>query len=670
MGPKKIISTYTIDTLDRKEVDRIKITPHTKNCFMRQLLCLFFACLAMFACQPSSHRQHVGELIAQSELLLETEQPDSAWILLEQARAYAIHHGDAHALGDVCLAMSRYCNAVNLPDSALAWLNRGLAACPEVHDSVLAQYYGELSATYNITGDMRRSVDYGRRALPLMRTYGSNEDFAIMCGNIGISYRRLGQNDSAATFYQEGLQRAVAMNDNDSRAYLANNLSVLYCEMGRYEEAVHYAEEAAVAARDVGDDVERLSAEANKGIALLLGKHPDEAIAILRPAFQQADSTSSLSLQLKTTNYLLKALVDKRNWNEVATVLQKGEQLAAKLPEGNTAAAGITEARMIWQTEQGHYADALNTISHLEQLMSLQQVIPRYKLLDAKARCMSGLGRYEEAYKLQKAANIASDSVYNQVNSNKLDQLTTNYRVMEKELQLSRQSAESQRKITILVASLTLLTLLLALLLIWMRQRHLRAHMRETQKYVEGIEQERSRFARELHDGACNELLAIGIQLRQPTTSREDTLEQLSTLRAQLRNMSHELMPPQFANGVTLNEALSHYLSHIDQPAVELHAEGDDWQQIPHQTAYQVYRIVQEAIGNIITHQPEAKADVTLLYNKENSSPLQLIIRSEGKTRQSDETGIGLRSMGDRANSIGMSVRVSQTADSFVLELQ
>ena len=290
------------------------------------------------------NRRHVAALIAASEQMLEQENVDSAWALLEHAYDEASRHHDGSALAETCLAMARHHNMMDRPDSAIASLKRGLAAYPEAHDSLLAQYYGELSATYNIKGDMRQSVDYGLLALPLMRQYGSEEDVAITCGNMGISYRRLGQNDSAAILYQQGLQVAMQAADAESQAYLSNNLSVLYADMGRYDESIAYADKAAEAARQAGDDVERLSAQANKGVALLLNGQTDAAVSLLKFTAAQADSTSSTPLKLKTLNYLLKALMEKHQWDAATVYLQQGEALAAQLPQAGTAAAGILEA--------------------------------------------------------------------------------------------------------------------------------------------------------------------------------------------------------------------------------------------------------------------------------------------------------------------------------------
>lgn len=626
-------------------------------------------CLLVAGCN-SDGDERFSQLIARSEQMLEGENTDSAWALLEQAYDLAAARRSTAAQAEALLAMARHHNMMDRPDSAIACLHRGLAIAPSAPDALLAQYYAELSATYNITGDMRACVRWADKALPLMSVYGTDEDYAIMCGNTGIAYRRLGRQDSAAALYRQGLERALAAEDFGSQAYLANNLSVLYTEMGRYDEGIGYAEQACEAAERSGDEVERLSALAGKGIALQLSHRPEEAISLLTSTFEEAQATNSTALKLKTINYLLKALVDGRRWDATARYLAQGEAIAAALPPGNTAVAGILEARMILQTEQGHYSAALTTIDSLEALMTLQQVIPPFRLMSYKGRCLAGLGDYRQAYALQKRSSELSDSVRSRENDAKLDVLATNIRVTEKELELSRLSqkqARTERTATLFAALIAVLAAAVAALVFYVRHRRGQAAMRETRKYVEGIEQERSRFARELHDGACNELLAIGLQLRREPPDVAGVTQQIATLRSGLRNLSHELMPPQFTGGVALNEALSYYLSHIEQPAVGLRCEGSGWEAIPAATAYQFYRIAQEAVGNIIVHQPEARVDATLVRGTDGQ--LALTIESAGTVVDGDGRGIGLQSMRERAESIAATLTTEQTPNSFTLRL-
>ena len=628
---------------------------------------LFYSLLILLVsgCTAShlDEHQQVLRSIAWSEIELEEGDLEASWKFLDSAYLYAEQHDYAEGKAEALLAMSRYHNMMDRVDSAVACLHRGLEVCPLASDSLLAQYYAELSASYNIMGDMAASVQWAQRSLPLLKKYGSEEDYGIICGNTGIAYRRLGQNDSASVFYQRGLETAVAVGDYDTEAYLANNLSVLFAEMGRLDESIYYADKAMEAASQTGDVVEQLSAQANKGIALHLSGKDDEAIGVLIPTFEQADTLDSTPLKLKTLNYLLKTLSDHPANVDVSRYLRRGEELAHGLPPGNTGAAGILEAKMNILASQGKYAEALQTIAQLEELMKLQQVMPRHKLMSMKGKCLAGMGRYSEAYQLLAEATALNDSLRNQENNAKLDELATSYRVMEKELEVARLSqseAVNQRRIGLLLAALFVLLACIALLLLWMRGRRQRAEMRETQRYVEGIEQERTRFARELHDGACNELLAMGLQLSLPSPDLPLLKSEIKSLRNHLRQLSHELLPPQFSQGVLLNDAVGLYLSHIEGPTVTFQSEGEGWERIPSNTSYHFYRIVQEAIGNVIEHQPEAQVTVSLSLDKDSS--LQLSVVSQGEFVSGDGRGVGLQSMRDRAASLGARFSVEQDA--------
>lgn len=73
-----------------------------------------------------------------------------------------------------------------------------------------------------------------------------------------------------------------------------------------------------------------------------------------------------------------------------------------------------------------------------------------------------------------------------------------------------------------------------------------RKNWKLAQSYIEGLERERTRLAKELHDGVCNDLLGIGMNMQcmQPTDeSKQEILALLEQVRSDVRCISHELMP-------------------------------------------------------------------------------------------------------------------------------
>ena len=622
-------------------------------------------------CAPRQHSSSpIQPLLDEAKAKADSEDYTSAHALLDSAYVIAEGFGDRPGQADVLLHKAFLYDYVVQPDSAVICLNRGLEVCPNITDSLRAQYYNELICANINLGEMQKATDLAQPTFPLIRRYGSYDDFAVFCGNIGIAYRRMGENDSAAVYYKRGLEVALQADDYANQAYLANNLSVLYSQGRRTTESIHYADKAMEAAVKAGDEVERVSAMANKGATLYLAKRYDEAVSLLVRTYQQADSLSNPMLKIKSVTSLLSALSERPDAADADYYLRRADELVALLPPQNPNALFILEAKANLLQKKKRFADALLTLQEIEKANENYQLRPAYMLLFQKGVCTAGQGRYEDAFRLMLDSYISRDSVQNLDSEAKLDKLSTDLRVMEKELQVARlneEKAVAERRVGILLAAIAVLALIIVSLLLWIRQRRQRERMLEAERYVKGVEEERDRFAKELHDGACNDLLGLGMQLRAPNPDVPDVCRQMASLRDTLRNLSHELMPPRFSQGVLLNTAVEQYLSQIEKPAISLKVTGTDWDRIPNAVSFQVYRIMQEAISNIIVHQPEAVAEVSMECQ---DGRLSLLVTSKGRAVEGDGRGIGMQSMVSRASSIGAKLKTSLENDVWTLKLR
>jgi two-component system NarL family sensor kinase len=180
------------------------------------------------------------------------------------------------------------------------------------------------------------------------------------------------------------------------------------------------------------------------------------------------------------------------------------------------------------------------------------------------------------------------------------------------------------------------------------------------QSYIDGLERERTRLAKDLHDGVCNDLLGIGMNMQymQPTDeSKREILALLEQVRSDVRCISHELMPPKF-QVTTLAETVEAYVEGLALPAsVQLafskENEEIQWSQVPEEVSYEVYRIMQELLSNILKHSGATEIDVTLTLKRKL---LTLQISNNGKNYCGDEVrgkGIGLTTIQERAKAVG-----------------
>lgn len=167
----------------------------------------------------------------------------------------------------------------------------------------------------------------------------------------------------------------------------------------------------------------------------------------------------------------------------------------------------------------------------------------------------------------------------------------------------------------------------------------------------------------ELHDGVCNDLLAIGMNIRKGI-SPEATARMVEGCRESVRRISHELMPPEFAYA-SLDEVLRFFVAKQAEASGALTlryrselSEGAAWSDIPDNVALEVYRIVQEAVGNALRHSGASEITVSLTLDPRE---LSAIVSDNGRFISSGKKGIGLDSMRRRARSIGADVALSSS---------
>jgi len=542
-------------------------------------------------------------------------------------------------------------------DSAIAVIKKGLEL-EGAADSTKGMLNAEMSAAYNLSGDMRQALVYGRRAMELCRGNIDPESFAILSGNVGIVYRRLGMNDSAAVCYKTGVEEAMMCKDRAVLAYLYNNLSVLYCEMERYGESFAYAAKAQINAKEGKDTIEYYSALANEGICYAKQGDNSRAARMLSMVYDKADGMGSTPLKLKVINYLLSAYRELGDNRQMEKYLALGEKTAASFPAGSIAVSGIYESKMNIQMSQGKFGEALETSRRLESNGGMQAV-PEYKLRRLQALCYAGLGDYAKAYRLEKKAAAVEDSVSGAAVEKQLSEYSVRFKTQEKELEISRLQEEKAAGRAFMMLILMMLTVVIAafvITMLWISHKK-KIHRQQTEidltrRYIDGMESERAKLARDLHDGACNELLAIGMELRGDDADKDRIIDHVQELRSSLRHISHEMMPPSFQYA-ELDETLEYYVGHLLKPdtmEISYRSQGDNWESIPQDIACQLYRITQEAVGNIIRHSAATRAEVSLTLEKDS---IHLNIKDNGKgNAEGLKSRGGVRSMRERAESI------------------
>lgn len=281
----------------------------------------------------------------------------------------------------------------------------------------------------------------------------------------------------------------------------------------------------------------------------------------------------------------------------------------------------------------------------------------------------SDLGEYKNAYETLLKSNEIRDTLWAQEKAESLRDLTIKYETKEAQLALAQSEAKRANILMWLFATIAVLLIGAVVFVVYATRQKRRRLQREmefakiradigrqlTQQYIEGLESERQRMARELHDGVCNDLLAIQMNINAGN-STESTAAMIDNCRQAVRRISHELMPPEFSYA-TLDEVVRFFTSKqadANRGKIKFNYESSandtEWTDVADATALEVYRIVQESVANAVKHSGATEITVSLMLSTEK---LEAKVLDNGLFQTNIRKGIGLESIRRRANAIG-----------------
>lgn len=162
-----------------------------------------------------------------------------------------------------------------------------------------------------------------------------------------------------------------------------------------------------------------------------------------------------------------------------------------------------------------------------------------------------------------------------------------------------------------------------------------------TEAVLKGEEQERTRLAKDLHDGLGGMLSGIkhsmqtmkGNLIMTPDNAQafERSIDMLDSSIKEMRRVAHNMMPEALVR-FGLDTALRDFCSEIDQTnviQVDYQSIGMERQPVLDQSmSIAIYRIVQELVNNIIKHAQARQAIVQLTHDKNSIS---LTVEDDGK---------------------------------------
>lgn len=317
----------------------------------------------------------------------------------------------------------------------------------------------------------------------------------------------------------------------------------------------------------------------------------------------------------------------------------------------------------------------IQAISKFKEQNSYQDLINSYQILYQDALWKK---EYKKALEFYSSLQDASDSLGNEQMHNKVIELETKYQTQKKEQEIKIQKETISKKnaaIGGLIAALLVVFLGSIIYFLRQKQKKLKAEKIQSQKFTKNLldktEEERKRIATDLHDSVSHELLNlknVSQQNHQELNSKIDLI--INDIRTISRNL-HPVLFDKIGFQSSVENLVERMQNHHDF-MITTQIEYND--SLPKEDELQLYRIVQEALSNIIKYSNAFAAKVTFIQNQ-NKYYLEIIDNGQGfdvEETMLQKDAFGLHNILQRSKAIGGTAQIqsSTKGTKIVVEIQ
>ncbi|MDR1557134.1 MAG: sensor histidine kinase [Tannerellaceae bacterium] len=474
------------------------------------------------------------------------------------------------------------------------------------------------------------AIAVNREMLALALEHFDADQAATEKWNIGAGYAYKGFNETALAYYLESLAYFERTNYKKETGQLYNIIQTAYARMDRYEDAASYGEKALTFISDTlgasyGYTLLNLSVSY---YSLPLPQY-EKALAYLQKVLQVAASTGNAYMEARAYNNIAKIHFRNNRADESETYYRKALALFREDTYPNDfciANIGLAKVAMF----RNEFAEA-EAMAHKNLELSRRRGIRLEEKntlsflweLSAAKHDWAGRLRYKAAF------DSVQSLVVNESMLRAVEELEIKYETEKKELKIANLEKEKRQMSRLSMAGVAVLLLALAaffLLWRWTVQKKRLAESRKelaerqikqleqekqliaTQAVLEGEVQERSRLARDLHDGLGSILAAVRYNLidirkalvMEPAEAErfDNSVGLLNDSMLEMRRVAHHLMPESLGKA-GLKQSIADFCSSV--PIVKFSYYGDDTRLDP-QLEVMIYRIMHELVSNALRH--------------------------------------------------------------------
>lgn len=612
---------------------------------------VIFFCLWIYACSKGRAGENTivrpGDTLMVTTLLSKSdtiswEQPDSAIAIARRAEQLSRSSGFTRGV------------LLSMKSIAKVYIDQAL------YDSSLFYYKGAL--------------DYaGKQTL---------KDTAILItlyGNIAAIHVHWGQYQEALGFQYKAMNLAAKANNYKLSCLNYNNLGSILYELGQSEKAFYYLDKSkdiAFRKKEAGYVLPYIYL--NEALLFFKNKEKEACKEKCRLALEANKQNRSVEVQYNATDLMGNIYKQEQKPEQAIACFKSILSIKEEYPAGKIQAlislGGIYLEQEDYQLAETYLLEAARRASALKGKRELKRI---YEYLSNLYRARK---QYPESIAYLDSLILVKDSLLDMEKIRSVSLLEVKYQTAQKDKEIAEnklfiagQRAKIVKKNTLIYGiSAGVLLITIAFLFSYFNWKRLQKQRQESliwRAMAEGEEKERSRIARDLHDGIGGLLSTLKMYFgimkkRVPELALLDVYQDASALLdntvGEVRKTAHNLMPELLLKH-GLPEAVRIFCDAIqDDEGLKI-----DFQyygfigQLNSGFQLSIYRIIQELVQNILKH---AKATQALVQLSQHNDVLDITVEDNGIGMAGDmesNSGLGLNGIRRRVAELNGTFHIS-----------
>lgn len=538
-------------------------------------------------------------------------------------------------------------------------------------DAYLANYYYD---KYNL----KKACEYFKNITLLEpNDYNSCYNIARAYYDLSYIYYIMGKQNWSLDANQKSFEYFSKINNPKGLAFVYSNYANIYTAIGDKKRAIENADKAIKAYKSIDNMYNVYIGLINK-ISIYDYMKDSRKTALIDSTYQAfIDSKDdSKILKIKLFDFKAENLIQENKLSEAKKILDDLKPIVDEIDSDDlTQEYKVTLAQYEIKNNPNYsnFDDIKKALPTLINNQQYEKVTMFYGLLQNNAIQNHD---FKNALHYETEKQIIADSIGNIAARGKIAELETIYQTEKKEQQIALQKTTILNKnttIALLVSLFFGMFLTVVIYVIRQKQKKLKAEKQNVQLYtkqlLEKTEEERKRIASDLHDSVSHELLSLKNSFEE---KNEVTNSKIDSIINDIRIISRNLHPILFdkiglqasiEQLVERTQSVNDFMVTADVEYNGLLSTSDE---------LQVYRIVQEALSNIIKYANAVAAKITV---QEKNNTLFIEIKDNGKgfnvaEKLNGKQAFGLHNIIERSRAIGGEAKIASDKNGTVITIE